>query len=72
MRQNDYKGERNAEESVRDIAKQIGFKEKRREQLTNAHNYGECEKISEEISSLKRKRCELQAELASTTTKYMV
>ena len=52
-----------AEESVSDIAKQIGFKEKRREQLTNTHNYGECEKISEEISSLKRKRFELQAEL---------
>lgn len=46
-----------------DIAKQIGFKEKRREQLTNVHNYGECEKISDEISSLKRKRFELQAEL---------
>ena len=51
------------EETMSDIAKQISFKEERREQLTNVHNYGECEKISEEMSSLKRKRFELQAEL---------
>ena len=57
------------EETVSDIAKQIGFKEKRREQLTNVHNYGECEKISEEINSLKRKWFELQAELTKLKCK---
>lgn len=58
-----------AEETMSDISKQIGFKEKRREQLTNIHNYGECEKVSEEISSLKRKRFELQAELTKLKRK---
>ena len=57
------------EETVSDIAKQIGFKKKRREQLTNVHNYGECEKITSEISSLKRKRFELQAELTKLKRK---
>ena len=50
------------EETMNDIKKQIGFKEKRRDQLTNVHNYGECEKISDEISSLKKNRFELRAE----------
>ena len=41
------------EESIRDIQKQIGFKEKRREQLSNVHNYRQCDKVSDEICTLK-------------------
>ena len=51
------------DEALSDIKKQIGFKEKRGEQLTNAHNYGACEKISGEISALKRKQFELRNEI---------
>ena len=31
-------------ETQSDIMKQIGYKEKQREQLVTVHNYGECEK----------------------------
>ena len=52
------------EESQNGIRTLIGYKEKRREQLANAHNYGECEKISDEMSDLKRKEFEFQVELS--------
>ena len=56
-------------ETQSDIMKQIGYKEKRREQLVTVHNYGECEKISDEIFSLKKKWCELQIELSKLNHK---
>ena len=59
-------------ETQADIMKQIGYKEKRREQLVTFHNYGECEKISDEISSLKKKRYELQIELSKLNHKQQL
>lgn len=49
-------------ESINELSKQIELKEKHREQLSNIHNYGDCEKVSKEIADIRRKRFELQVE----------
>ena len=50
-------------ESISDVNTQIDLKKKRREQLSNAHNYGDCEKVSDEITALKQKRFQLEVEI---------
>lgn len=51
------------EEAIGEVKKQIGYKEMRREQASIAHKYQLCESITEDISTLKRKRFELESEL---------
>ena len=50
-------------EKVKDITDQTGFKEKRRESANNLHHYKECDKLTEQISSLKSKKRKLDLEL---------
>ncbi len=57
------------EEDLKDISQRMGFKEKRREQATLSHQYGICDQISEEISSLKDRRRALEKELHSLKKK---
>ena len=50
-------------EKVKGITDQIGFKEKRRESANNLHHYKECDKLTEQISSLKSEKQKLDLEL---------
>ena len=50
-------------EKVKDITDQIGFKEKHRESANNLHHYKECDKLTEQISSLKSEKRKLDLEL---------
>lgn len=51
------------EETIKDINKQIGYKELRRDQASNFRQYQLCENITEEIATLKQKRYEMEVEL---------
>ena len=56
-------------ENISETNRRIEIKEKQREQLSIVHNYGDCDKISEEITSLMQKRFQLQIELNSLQCK---
>ena len=56
-------------DSLKDIDKQIGFKELRREQATNSHQYQLCDEIMREITVLKTQRYREQMELKSLQRK---
>ena len=53
------------EDSLKDIDKQIGFKELRREQAINSRQYQICDEITHEITKLKTQRYQEQIELKS-------
>ena len=57
------------EDSLKDIDKQIGFKELRREQAINSHQYQICDEITHEITKLKTQRYQEQIELKSLQRK---
>lgn len=48
---------------IKDITDQILYKEKRREQASNSHNYKSCDMLTEEMSQLKSERRQLECEL---------
>jgi len=52
------------EEELQNLCERIEYKEKRRRISEDAQNYKVCEEITEEIGELKKRRHELQAELA--------
>jgi len=52
-------------DKLKDITDQIRFKEKRRESANNLHQYKECDKLAEQISSLKSEKQKLDLELKS-------
>ena len=54
---------------LKDIDKQIGFKELRREQATNSRQYQLCHEITHEIAILKTQRYQEQVELKSLQRK---
>ena len=51
-----------SERCIRDLKDRIGFKEKRRFAAENVKDYKKCDEITEEISSLKHRCRELEAE----------
>ena len=57
------------EDSLKDIDKQIGFKELRREQAINSRQYQICDEITHEITKLKTQRYQEQIELKSLQRK---
>ncbi len=57
------------DDRIKDLNDQIGFKEKRRECASNMKNYKECDYLTEQMSTLKSERRQLQVELASLTEK---
>ncbi len=57
------------QEDFKDLSDRIGFKEHRRTAAQNIKEYKKCEDITEEISSLRRKRCEVESELTQLETK---
>ena len=54
---------------LRDIQKQIEFKELRRHQATGSHQYQLCDNITKEITTLKQKRFKQQIELKTLQRK---
>jgi len=50
------------EEELRDVARMIQFKEKRRSQAEAGKNYRVCEQVTEELMALKSRKRELEAE----------
>ena len=57
-------------ERITDISDQIKFKEKRREQSSNSHNYKSCDMLTEQMSQLKTERRELECELSLLQKKH--
>jgi len=57
------------EDSLKDIDKQIGFKELRREQAANSRQYQICDEITHEITVLKKQRYQEQVELKALQRK---
>ena len=55
------------EDSLKDIDKQIRFKELRREQATNSRQYQLCDEITHDITVLKTQRYQEKMELKSIT-----
>lgn len=53
------------QERLIDTKDQIGFKEKRRENAEISHNYKDCDKLTEQISTLKSEKRDLHFELSS-------
>ena len=48
---------------IKDISNQVTFKEKRREQATNVHDYKQCDMLTEQMVELKREKNCLQTEV---------
>ena len=57
------------QERIADIKDQIGFKEKRRESAQLSHNYKECDKLTEQMSTLRSEKRQLEFELSSLQKK---
>ena len=57
------------QEDIRDLKDRIGFKERRRFAAENVKDYRKCDEITEEISSLKHRCLELEAELKQLKSK---
>lgn len=57
------------QEDFKDLNDRIGFKEQRRTAAQNIKDYKKCEDITEEISSLRRNRREIEMELTQLETK---
>lgn len=51
-------------EQIEDKSEQIKYKELWREGAQNMHNYKECDKLTEEMATLKSDRRQLELELA--------
>lgn len=53
------------QEELQNVRERVEYKEKRRRTSEDMRNYKACEEITEEIGELKKKKQELQAELAA-------
>lgn len=56
-------------EDLKDIADRLSFKEKRRLAAEASRNYKLCDELTEDMSSLKTRKRELEAEMACLTKK---
>ena len=56
-------------EQIQDKSEQVKYKELRREAAQNVHNYKECDKLIEQMSTLKADRRLLELELTALTKK---
>ena len=51
-------------ERIKDLTDQISFKEKRREQASNVHDYKQCDLLTEQMVKLKREKSSLENEVS--------
>lgn len=56
-------------EDLKDTADRMSFKEKQRLAAENSRNYKLCDELTEEMSSIKTRKWELEAELAALKRK---
>lgn len=56
-------------DNIKDLSEQLHYKNLRRVAAENMHNYKECDKLTEQLSTLKAERHKLDLELKALTKK---